>query len=335
MGGEQPFGAADAGAEDADAGDLTEAMLQLFKNEREQLEKDGLAHLRRRAAGAAAGAAASRSAAGADRQQAEEQERKSFLLTPHPGLVAVVAEGVRAVAAGAGELVSDYSDLTGAQKSQIGTDWLKHISISSVRKDIEDMHERDSASFLGMLGHTAFRALPSSRQRSVGSVGDEVTSPLQRRPAAATLTSAAPQPQAGLPSTEAAAATAAAPAALAAAAAPAPAAAPAATPAPAAVSAAAATKASPPASSVWKCLHLADKAGLTVCLPSIAKRAVEVDREGCSSQESLRGLSQKALLQMVAALGAVPRPGSGRPGIAYCQSSRHFTLQCSKCLNRF
>jgi hypothetical protein len=64
---------------------------------------------------------------------------------------------------------------------------------------------------------------------------------------------------------------------------------------------------------VWKWLHLADKAGLTACLPDIAKRTAQVDRAGCTSFGNLRGLSQGVLLQMVAALAVLAPAAPAAP----------------------
>lgn len=88
--------------------------------------------------------------------------------------------------------------------------------------------------------------------------------------------------------------------------------------------------ASAPTNSVWKWMHLADKSGLTICLPNIAKRAVEVDRAGSSKTDNLLGLSSGALMHMVAAMAATT--SFGKAGIGRCdrcRSDRYF--RCASC----
>lgn len=51
---------------------------------------------------------------------------------------------------------------------------------------------------------------------------------------------------------------------------------------------------------VWKWLRLADQVCLTSCLPAMVKRAVKVDRAGCSN--NTQGLSAATLQQLVAEL---------------------------------
>jgi hypothetical protein len=97
-------------------------------------------------------------------------------------------------------------------------------------------------------------------------------------------------------------------------------------------SATAESKEPPPADSVWRWLHLADKSGLTVCLPAIARRAVELDRAGCSSDKLQQlGLSNGALLQMVAALAASPAVQSIEKYCSPCYATRSFKLTCTTC----
>lgn len=81
--------------------------------------------------------------------------------------------------------------------------------------------------------------------------------------------------------------------------------------------------------SVWQWMGLADKAGLTVCLPKLADKAVSVDRAGCENREGLEGLSSAVLLEMVMALSRHSRGVSG-PAIARCRCCSRY-LECELC----
>jgi len=59
---------------------------------------------------------------------------------------------------------------------------------------------------------------------------------------------------------------------------------------------------------VWSWLWKADKAGPTMCLEAVARRAVAVDRSGCGKAENQQGLSPAALKALVNALTPVPSP---------------------------
>jgi hypothetical protein len=52
----------------------------------------------------------------------------------------------------------------------------------------------------------------------------------------------------------------------------------------------------------WRWFKLADGAGLTVCMPAIAKRITEDSRCSCQRKENLHGLSEAAYQVLVYAL---------------------------------
>lgn len=58
--------------------------------------------------------------------------------------------------------------------------------------------------------------------------------------------------------------------------------------------------------SVWKWLLLADELHLTTCIPALVKRAVLVDRAGCSELAIIQGLSTGTMQKLVAELAVIP-----------------------------
>lgn len=53
---------------------------------------------------------------------------------------------------------------------------------------------------------------------------------------------------------------------------------------------------------IWKFLHLADEAGLKLCIPELTDRAVRVDASSCASAEHKQRLSHTALEHLVDSL---------------------------------
>jgi hypothetical protein len=90
--------------------------------------------------------------------------------------------------------------------------------------------------------------------------------------------------------------------------------------------------------SLWKWLQLADELRLSGSLPTLVKRAVDVDWDGCSKIENIQGLSAATLQQLVMTLVAFTEMGKNITTQMPCRHCNGYTLQkqfsrCTVCRN--